>query len=492
MSDNALAGSTRFIFGSSAVYLAVLVGERAASLLLLPLMTRFLTPSEYSVMLLIANGGVFISLLFGLVAGLPTLFTSVASDAERRAACTTTTMLSVAVILALLNGAVAMFAQPISIYFLHTPAYANVISLGALFSFLNVCWLGLVAILRLTERHKLYLAVQAPVLILQTGLIVWFIAFAGMGLTGYYVAVATGAFLSSAIYAVALRRWLSGSFEWPLLGRGIRIALEIAPWTLGAMLTMNSAAFFLTRGGHLDEAGLFMVASGGAGLLLALSNSFENVWTPFVLARKDEAGLAQIQVRIFSLYSSVMLAAAAALSLFAQEIFRILTGPAFQQGYRFMPALCISYCIFCFANAFAQGLQARSRTVHYAWIGLVASAVFLVICLPLVGRFGAWAIIAAMAGGFLTMLVLMQWTSGRLLPVGYPWLRHGLMWLAAVAIIAAVYPLGLGVMPFAVKCAAFAGILGLPLLFGVLHGADLRLAKDFIFSKGRPGAERRA
>ncbi|WP_204320083.1 hypothetical protein, partial [Klebsiella pneumoniae] len=55
--------------------------------------------------------------------------------------------------------------------FLHTSAYSTAVALGA-FSFLvGACSLSLALVARLLERHKLYLAVQLPALLLQVGII---------------------------------------------------------------------------------------------------------------------------------------------------------------------------------------------------------------------------------------------------------------------------------------------------------------------------------
>jgi O-antigen/teichoic acid export membrane protein len=280
---------------------------------------------------------------------------------------------------------------------------------------------------------------------------------------------------------MTLRRWLTGPIKVHQLAAAARIGMQMLPWQVATLLATSSAAFFLTRAGHVNDSGLFLVASGAAGLLVVVSSSFENVWTPFVLLRKDEPDIARTQVRIFSLYSSVLLMAAAALCLFAQEIFAILAGPAFRSGYLFVPGLTIAYCLFCFVNGFAQGLQARQRTIHYAWIGMAASAVFLVVALSLTGRLGAWGIILAMIGSFLAMLVLLQWTSARFMPVVYPWARHSLMWLVAAGIVACVFPLEIGWMSMAVKLLASMCIAALPFLFGVVHASDLRSAKASLF-----------
>lgn len=478
--------SARFIFGSSATYLAVMVAERAASLLLFPLMTRILTPGDYGAILLIGNGGALINLLFGysLAQALPTLFSNARSEPVRRAVCTTI-MLSITAILFVLYLAVALLSKEISIYYLHTPEYETAIALGALSSFLNGCSLCLVLIVRLSERHKLYQMVQLPGLVLQVGLIVWFIVSASLSVSSQYAAAAAAGLFTTVVYVVALRRWLTGRIESRQLVVASRIGLQMLPWQFATLLTTNSAAFFLTRSGHIEEAGLFLVAYGAAGLLIVAASSFDSVWTPFVLSRKDQPDLRQTQIRIFSLYSSALLMGASALCLFAHELFVVLAGPAFRDGYRLVPALTLACCIFCFANSFAQGLQARQQTVHYIWIGIVTSVVFLAIAFSLAGTWGASGVIAAMGGGFFTMLVLLQLTSERLMAVGYPWARHGSMWLIAVGVIALTYTLDISWPAAIAKLGALAAILSMPFLFGAVHVSDVRLARNSLFVRVR-------
>lgn len=473
--------SAKFIFGSSAAYLAVTIAERTVSLLTFPLMTRILTPSDYGAMLLIGNGAAVINLLFGfsLCQALPTLFSNASSNATRRAT-STTIILSVVTIMCALYLAMALFSIRISSFFLHTPAYARAIALGAAASFIGACAISLIAVVRLTERHNLYFFAQLPALAIQLGLLASLFLSGSLNVETQYLATAGAGLFSTTIYAIALRYWLSGRFEIPRLVRAGRIGLQMLPWQMANLLATNSAAFFLTRAGHIEEAGLFLVASGAAGLILAASYSFANVWTPFVLLRKNQPTLAQTQVRVFSLYSSALLVAASGLSLFSHELFMVLAGPAFREGYRFVPALAFTLSIFCFADCFAQGLQARQKTIHYAWIGIAASAMFLLIALSTTAGLSAWGIILAMGGSFLVMLVLLQMTSARFMPVAYPWARHGLMWLVAILIVACTFSLEPNWPSAAAKLLALMLIATLPFLFGAMHGSDLLTAKNVL------------
>lgn len=478
--------SARFVFGSSMSYLTVTIATAATSLLLISIMTRALSRADYGVMLLIANGSSIINLLFGftLAHALPTLFSS-AATAERRRSLYTTILISVAAALVIPYATIIVFSEEISSFFVGTVDYGVAVALGALWSFLNACTLCLALVARMNERHVLYMAVQLPALVLQTVLIVYLLKFVSLGLAGFYIATAIAAVFAMVLYSFALRRWITGSFDSEQLASAARVGTQMLPWQFATILLGNSAAFFLTRGGHLDQAGLFSIAVGAAGLLSAISNSIESVWTPFVLKRKDQVDLVPMQLRIFSLFSSGLLIAASLVSLFAHEIFLVLVGPAFLEGYRLVPALSLVFCIAAFANCFSQGLQARLRTIHYSWIGLVITVVFLVTTLGMVGDFGAFGVVAGMGAGFLSMLILLQLMSGRFMPVPYPWMRHGLMWLCAIALVASTYQLDANLKGLAVKFASIVAISSFPFWFGALHLSDIRLIRSSVFSAVR-------
>ena len=469
--------TARFVFMSSTAYLAVTAVEVAATFVSLPIMTRMLSPAEYGLMLLIANAAGLVNLMFGfsLAQALPTLFAGTMS-LERRRTVSTTVLATIAAVSAALYGTMAICAGEISFRLLQTSAHAEVIAFGALASFLIAFSLCLASVVRLQEWHKLYMMVQLPAVLIQLGLLVVLLVATKLGLSALYIAMSAAGLFTTLAYVSAVRHWLTGSFDRHILAEAARIGARMLPWQLATLLTTNTAGFFLARAGHIEQAGLFAVAASAVAVLVGLSNSFSNVWTPFVLLRHTETDIAATQRRVFEIYSAALLIAASGLGLFAQEVFVVLVGPAFRNGFHYVPPLAFTYCLFCFANNFAQGLQAKQRTGHYVWIGAATAVVFLAICLPLVGRSGPYGIIAAMGAGFLTMLLLLQIVSERLMPVAYPWARHGLMWIAAVSVIGLAYPLGGSWRGLAIKLAAILVVCALPFLFGALHISDVRLA----------------
>ena len=467
--------TARSVVHASTAYLAITVVEMTATLVSVPVMTRLLSPSDYGIMLLITNATALVNLLFGfsLAHALPALFSASTSEQHRRSTATTI-LRAILVVSTVAHGAGVVLA---GLWFNKAGLYPSItppIALAGLGSFAVGISLCLASLGRLRERPGLVANVQIPAALLQLGLQFYLLIVAGMGLASLYLAMSITGLCTTAIYAWVLRADLTDRFELETLRNAVKIAGQMLPWQMANLLVTNTGGFFLTLNGHLDEAGMFAVATGLVAVLVALSNSFVGAWTPFVLNRHTDPGLAATQRNVFRLYSSGLLIAASGLALFAQEIFSILVGPAFRQAYHFVPPLVFAYSLFCFAQAFSQGLQAKQEMRAYAGAGTAVAAVFLVVSFTLVSRFGAYGLIAAMGAAFLTMLVLLQRVSERLLPVGYPWWRHGLMWLAAIGIVSITYGTGISWQGFASKVVAVIAIAILAFIFGGFGASDLR------------------
>ena len=82
----------------------------------------------------------------------------------------------------------------------------------------------------------------------------------------------------------------------------------------------------------------------------------------------------QVFLRVFSLYSAMLLLAASGLALFAHEVFLIFIGPQFREAYRLVPFLTFAYCIFSFGYCFSQGILVRRANIHYSWIGILLAS----------------------------------------------------------------------------------------------------------------------
>lgn len=462
-------GSLRYVLGASGLYLAATATETAVNLFTVPLLTRFLTPADYSILLIIANVAGILNLLFGfsLAQAMPSILAA-AGEPERRRSIATTILLGIAIL------SLAVYALAAAIAIAALPGASHLVLLAAAGCYLLSTGMCLAMLARLVEMPRLVAAVQISIAVLQLALLLMLLVGLGLGLASVYISMAAAGACAITAYGLGLRGWLNGRFEPAVLAEAAGTGLWLWPSQIATLLTTGSAGLVLARFGHFETAGLFAVAASATIVLVNVSNSFVNAWSPFVLLRHDSEDLRPRQRRAFACYSAGLLVASAGLSIFAEEAFAVLVGKDFHSAFKYVPPLVLAYSLFNFANAFSQGIQAKQRMTLYAWIGASVSVVFMVLCLLLVGRFGVYGLIAAMGTAFLTMLVLLQSASERLLPVGYPWARHAAMWSTAVVAVWAAYDLGISWGTFALKLAALCAVALLPFAFGVIRPSEIR------------------
>lgn len=460
-------GSLARVFGASGLYLAVTVSETAANLVAVTLLTRYLTPSDYSVLLIIANVAGLVNMLgFSLALALPSIFAA-ADGLEKRRAVAVTVLAGIAGLSCL------VYALAAGIAIASFPGSSRLLMLAAAGCYLLGMLMCFASLSRLVELPRLVAAVQITTTLLNLALLLGLLVGMSLGLPAVYIAMASASAAGVVAYIAGLRSWLSARFDPVVMRETAATGMRLWPSQIATLLTTGSAGLILARFGHFEEAGLFAVASSAAIVLVNVSNSFVNAWSPFVLLRHGSEDLRARQRQAFAYYSCLLLMASAGLSLFAAEVFAILVGQDFRAAFKYVPPLALAYSLFNFANAFSQGIQAKQRMTHYAWIGAAVAVLFMVLCLLLVERFGAYGLTAAMGAAFLTQLVLLQSASERLLPVGYPWARHALMWGTAAVAVAALYDLGIGWQTFALKVAVMAAIGVLPFAFAVIRFRDL-------------------
>ena len=473
--------SVRFVLGASASYAAVLVADRLAGLLTLPVTTRTFSAADYGAILFLSNVSALASLVIGVnfAGALPTLVAR--SEAEKTIVTT---------ILAFQTGAyaavyiaLAMWAPFVASRIFLDSALTNAVMMGAIGMFLYSISQALVGVARAFEMHHLYRRVQLPAIAIQTALVIGLLLSTSLGIAAIYLAMTVAAVLTIPSYLYRLRRRLFGPVSFYVAKQAVHLGLPLIPWHGVAIVTTSSAAFILARYASLEEAGLFAVANSVAAIFFFLTFSFEAAWTPYVLMRTDEPNVEQVLLRVFSLYSAVLLLAASGLALFAHEVFLILIGPQFHEAYRLVPFLTFAYCIFSFGYCFSQGILVCRANIHYSWIGFLVIGTFMLLCPILTVAYGAAGLVGAMAAAFLLMLVLLQVVAQSVYPIPYPWFRHTALWLVSAAMVMSAAFLEVSVGSFAIKIGVFAAIAALVFVTRAITTEDLKAASALLWKR---------
>lgn len=459
MNKNASLGTV----GRSAFYYTLgSVISRAASLLLLPVYTRYLSTADYGVMELLGIVVDVAAILFvsGMNAGMQRFYFKEPAGPGRDGVVSTTFWLEI--VLGFIAALVVILAAPLGhLIGLTQPEHVFYLRVSASTFFFGVLASVPLLLLQSLNRARVYLVVSVCKLVAQIALNLLFLVYMGLGVAGMLY---TG-LIVNLILGISLAIWMARSVGLRLHWRDVtRLRAFGVPYQIsiaGSFLLVFGDRFVLGSTKPVSEVGLYGLAYQFGFLLSSLTEvPFIRAWNPVRYAmldvdppERDRAYNEGLQVL------SVLLALlASGMILFSPFVLSVMTSPEFHSAAKFVPVIVGAYVLQCYTQVVVFGIDVSTKTTHYTFATWTSAIVSVILYLLLIPRFGgmgaAWATLLA----FLVRFGMTYRSAQLVWPIAYRWgptLRAvSVIVLAAItqAVIqptTAIGQLALGILVFA-------------------------------------------
>ena len=348
------------LFRRGGVFLASNVANRAVPFLLLPVLTRYLSPADFGV---VAMYTVALNLAVPLI-GLSTESAVARQYFERdtldfpRYVGNCLYIMGATV---LLLAAVFAVAGPYLAAALAIPVpWLWTILLLAAAKFLTVLMLVL---WQVQGRPLPYAALAGIQTLLAAGLSVWLIVGEGMDWRGRVLGdlVAYGLTALAAVALLARGRMVRGGPERSYLTHALKFGGGLLPHMYGALLIVATDRFFVTHMIGVDATGVFAAGAQIGMIIGVLEHSFNQAWVPWIyerLKRRDPADPARIR-KITRAYNVGIVLIALGLAAIAPWFVDFFLGSAFAGAAGFI-------LWFALGNAFSGMYKMVVNQIFYA------------------------------------------------------------------------------------------------------------------------------
>ncbi len=447
--------------------------SRSASILVLPLLTAFLTPADYGVASIATLVSFILVAIFSLGFGAaitPVYFES--RDAIHRATTVWTAECILAIATAVMVGIGLLFSASLSEWILGSPIYTYAVILAILTAATTILSIPVSLFLQLEER-----AVASALLGVSGAVVAAVVAvvavvalrrgFAGL-LEATFVAQVFTLVVGLALASVRLKLVISVQAGRALLKTG----LPLIPAFAFLFVIQQSSKFSLQWFHGLAAVGVFSVGVAFGTAMSVAITSFTTAWTPYFMSyvdRQHEAS--RVLGRILTYYVILFGGISLLFFVFARPVVFLMTQPAFHDAYAAVGFAALAQTL---TGAFSVLLPAIYFARDVRLLALVqgtAAIASIGINLLLVPPFGLIGASVALALSALALpVVLLAWNYGhkhRYLEIEYEWRR--------VILCAAGYAVGAAALTWKPAGSLFEELVFSLVALGALLWISLRI-----------------
>lgn len=416
-----MSGYLRRLASTGAAYTAASIISKLIAVALLPLYTRYLTPSDYGAaeVLFAAVVAVSIVIRLGAVEALLRFYYKTDEDPEKTVATSFAALFWAGTVSALI---LLPFAAPISDLLLgQTDVELTRIAIGGLW----VLTLSeyLLTIFRLDERAKAFFTVTLLSVAVTIPVTIVLVVFFDLGAEGLLL----GSYGTGVAFVLLLivyhRKRLSLIPDVPLLRRMMRFGLPTMP----AELSLYSLSFvdriIIARTLGLAEAGLYSLAVKVSQSVNVLVRGFQLAFPPLAYSIVDDDEARRAYSAVVTWFVVLMAIVITAIWLTAPWIIRIFAAPEYFPAEEAVGPVAAGTALYAIYMVLLVVLGRTGRTEFNfpATLAGVASNIGLnLILVPIWGIVGA---AVSLVISYSIVLILMYIFTQRLFPVPYEWWR---------------------------------------------------------------------
>lgn len=404
------------------VYLFGVFLINAAGYLLIPIYTRYLPTSEFGILEIINRSIEIVNIIFMAGMGITSLsFYSSEEGDERKNTVISTAILSLAVFSFAGFCLLLIITKPINIYLFNNTD--NMI----LFRFASITMVAEIlssvpfAYIRARMKSKLFVILSVVRFLSIILLNITLVVVLQMRITGVVLGNMIGSIIFVLFLLVYTLRRTGLSFDRTIFKKMLSFGLPFVPGGLFLFILNNGDRFFIQN--MLDSSVLGIYSLGykiGTLVMTFVLGPFLRVWGPYMFKLDKESKDRESFGRFFIYITTAYCFASVVLSIFAEEIIKILADRSYIESHKVVPYILAAYLFWSAAAFFDSGFYITRKTKYKLFImgaATVLSIALYWILIPLYGLLGG-AYATVICFGFFSALTYV--ISNKIYPVRYP------------------------------------------------------------------------
>lgn len=403
--------------------------NRFIGLLLLPVFTAYLTPTDYGISSILSWVGFLLAPLFSLGFGAamaPCYFEGNSRERKDTTLWTAFTILLISTSLLAIMG--IFFGRPISFLAFRTPEYHYLVTLALLSTCLSILSTPFILSLQFDERARLFVTLTLLVTFISVSSGLVLVVVFNKGIRGFIEAGLIAQVANFTIFLLPAIRRSGFRFCLALHKELLRLGVPLIPSFALLFVLQHGNKFMLQWIDGLDSLGVYTIGFNlGLGMNLVVS-AFQTAWLPFFMSFVDKREEAPIVFsHIMTYYVFVCGTLTLVFFVCAKPIVMLLTEPPFHGSYVVVGVSATAYFLAGVFYILLPGMYFEKEIKYLSAIQTMAALVAVGANLLLIPFFGIIGAGIALVVGFLSMVFFTHlWNLKRkrkYLQIKYEWKR---------------------------------------------------------------------
>ena len=362
---------------------------RLLSFLAFPVLTHYLTPTDYGILNYINALSTFLMVVSFLCTNTYYLvhFYRCENEAEQKKLLgnlsTFIIFYNLLIVLMLLlcgNYFFKLLDSKISFY--------PYIIIGVLTNFFNIFSILPAALFRLLEKPLFLtmLNISRGIITLALNLIlVVFFNYSALGVLYSLLILST---IYAVVFIIITQKYIIWNFNWKQIKEILIFSLPLVPGSLAYYITTISDRILIDKYLNLNDLGIYGTASTLALILNIFSYGAYKAFEPFIFKSWGSENFSRVFERIRNNFVCVLLFGSVGLSLFSKEFFQIFSGVKFHGAYFYVPMIIIG--VYCSSVKMLYGtvVTAKGKTKINSGISIFGAVISVVLNISLLPVFG--------------------------------------------------------------------------------------------------------
>lgn len=279
------------------------------------------------------------------------------------------------------------------------------------------------------------------------------------------------------VFLYKVRNFIIWNLNFKQIKVVLAFTLPLLPGAIAYYLTSISDRILITKYLTLNDLGIYSMAATIALILNIFSSGAYKAFEPLIFKNWGNENFIKIFENIRNAFVYVLLIGVLCLSVFAKEFFQIMTAVKFHQAYWYVPMIIVGVYSSSLSMLYGTIITARGKTKINSLISIVGASISITLNVLFLPRFGliTAAIVSSLA--MTVMLSIFMWYSKIKLSHYRPIFS---VILAAVTIYLLVYVINIKELLFSIAIKSILLVLVITGISMILSINPIKQFKAFI------------